>query len=161
MERFGYSIFCDDIRYEIGGKVSFIGSYTNLMVVWDDFPATLTKLCIAATVITPIDDPYVGPMSIQVTLPGDKDGDQTFYWNMEAPPLEQIGRVPPSGIDGAVSVVAARAAIVLSPLVLRQSGAILVRAINGDRITKLGSIRVMHHTEGTEAGTVTPDASNS
>jgi len=38
------SIFCDDIRHEINGKISLMGIYTGDMYV-PNFPITLTKIC--------------------------------------------------------------------------------------------------------------------
>lgn len=49
-------IYCDDIRQEIGQKHSYMGVYSGDMVI-SNFPAVLPKLCIAVTVVTPIDDP--------------------------------------------------------------------------------------------------------
>jgi len=38
------SIFCDDVRYELNGKVSLMGIYNDQMFV-PDFPITLPKVC--------------------------------------------------------------------------------------------------------------------
>jgi hypothetical protein len=50
------TIFCDDIRQEIGGKLSLIGIYSGALFV-PAFPATLPKLCLLVKVLTPADDP--------------------------------------------------------------------------------------------------------
>jgi hypothetical protein len=50
------TLFCDDIRHELGGKLSFIGVYSGVLFV-PTFPATLTKLCLSATIITPVEEP--------------------------------------------------------------------------------------------------------
>ena len=82
--------FCDDIREEVGGKLSFMGIYSGDMIV-PGFPVVLPKLCININVVSPIDEPVVellqvslyqdgldspiltdGPFPV-VTLP-DKDG---------------------------------------------------------------------------------------
>ena len=41
----GSTIFCDDIRYEINGKVTLVGVYAADMVLPNDFPVTLPKIC--------------------------------------------------------------------------------------------------------------------
>ncbi|SUD65831.1 Uncharacterised protein [Pandoraea pnomenusa] len=51
------AIFCDDIRNEIGNKMSFMGVYLNDMHV-SDFPITIPKLCIFASVHTAIEKPF-------------------------------------------------------------------------------------------------------
>jgi len=50
------TIFCDDIRHEVGGKLSFIGVYSGGLFV-PEFPVTLSKLCLSVKVVTPVGDP--------------------------------------------------------------------------------------------------------
>ena len=52
MNRHIQTIFCDDIRHEIGGKLSYIGVYSGRLIV-STLPATLPKLCLALKVVTP------------------------------------------------------------------------------------------------------------
>lgn len=48
------TLFCDDIRYEINGKTSYIGAY-NGSCLFESLPAKLQKLCIMAKVVCPLD----------------------------------------------------------------------------------------------------------
>lgn len=57
MSRFAYSIFCDDIRHEVNGKLSIIGTYDAQLFV-PIFPATISKLCAIVTVLTSEDEPF-------------------------------------------------------------------------------------------------------
>lgn len=50
------TLFCDDIRHEIHGKVSFIGVYSSKMFV-ASFPVMLPKLCLSIKIVTPADKP--------------------------------------------------------------------------------------------------------
>lgn len=50
------TLFCDDIRHELGGKLSFIGVYSSGLFV-PAFPATLPKLCLMVKIVTPSDEP--------------------------------------------------------------------------------------------------------
>lgn len=50
------TLFCDDIRHEVGGKLSFIGVYSAVLFV-STFPITLPKLCLFVKVVTPVDQP--------------------------------------------------------------------------------------------------------
>jgi len=50
------TIFCDDIRQEINGKVSFIGTYAGSLFV-NEFPATLPKLCLSIRTVNPLSEP--------------------------------------------------------------------------------------------------------
>lgn len=57
MNRHVQTIFCDDIRHELGGKLSYIGVYSGHLFV-PSFPVTLPKLCLALSVITPANQPF-------------------------------------------------------------------------------------------------------
>ena len=50
------TIFCDDVRQEILGKLTFVGVYAGQLFV-PTFPTTLAKLCLAIDVITPARQP--------------------------------------------------------------------------------------------------------
>lgn len=50
------TLFCDDIRHEVGGKLSFIGVYSGGLFV-TEFPVTLPKLCLSVKIISPADEP--------------------------------------------------------------------------------------------------------
>ena len=41
---FGYTIFCDDVRNEINGKVTLVGVYAGDVIVLGTLPVTLPKL---------------------------------------------------------------------------------------------------------------------
>ncbi len=51
------AIFCDDIRHEMGNKMSFMGCYEGQLFV-PAVPTGLSKLCIFATALTPIGRPF-------------------------------------------------------------------------------------------------------
>ncbi|WP_295433096.1 hypothetical protein [uncultured Thiodictyon sp.] len=50
------TLFCDDIRHEVGGKLSFIGVYSGGLIV-PAFPVTLPKLCLSVRIVTPTGEP--------------------------------------------------------------------------------------------------------
>ncbi|HUM92029.1 MAG TPA: hypothetical protein PLM32_11720 [Candidatus Competibacter sp.] len=50
------TLFCDDIRHEINGKLSYIGVYSGTLFV-PVFPVTLPKLCISVKIVTPANEP--------------------------------------------------------------------------------------------------------
>lgn len=55
--RFATAIFCDDIRYELGNKVTLVGLYNKDLFV-QEFPAHLSRLAVSLTVDTPIEEPF-------------------------------------------------------------------------------------------------------
>lgn len=44
----GHTVFCDDIRYEAGGKISLMGIYNGSLEV-KELPVTMAKLCLIVT----------------------------------------------------------------------------------------------------------------
>lgn len=50
------TLFCDDIRHEINGKLSYIGVYSGTLFV-PVFPVTLPKLCISIKIVTSANEP--------------------------------------------------------------------------------------------------------
>lgn len=49
---FSFSLFCDDIRFEIGNKQSYIGVYSGELGA-PQFPLVLPKLCSVVTLVLP------------------------------------------------------------------------------------------------------------
>ncbi|KAB2843437.1 MAG: hypothetical protein F9K47_06940 [Burkholderiales bacterium] len=55
--RYLQTVFCDDIRHEVAGKLSYIGVYGPQLFV-PSFPITLPKLCLTVRVVTPAAQPF-------------------------------------------------------------------------------------------------------
>jgi len=51
------AVFCDDVRQEIGNKISLIGCYTDELIV-DRLPASLPKLAVHVRVTAPVGAPF-------------------------------------------------------------------------------------------------------
>lgn len=56
LEPFLWVTFCDDIRQEVGNKLSYLGVYGPTLIV-PSFPTTLLKLCCAFSVRMPSESP--------------------------------------------------------------------------------------------------------
>jgi hypothetical protein len=93
-EPFMFATFCDDVRQEVGNKLSYMGIYgTNLVV--PSFPTTLVKLCCVFTVRIPASTP---PRTVLFRLL--RDDEVIFEADLSAatagnPALE----VPPAVMD--------------------------------------------------------------
>src|SRR5260221_12989855 len=73
IEPTGFTIFCDDIREEVNGKVSLIGCYgADLRILGNQFPILLPKLGFHITVRVPSDGPNL-PLKIMIYFPGQPD----------------------------------------------------------------------------------------
>jgi hypothetical protein len=147
---YGYTIFCDDIRYEVGGKASFMGSYSGAMIVHVPFPATLPMLAVSITLLQrrKLFIPNVG---LRIFLPGDPDD----VPSIQAEAVETT--------DGAIAAATAAGKDALHPdaqtpnedsyvminhhlkfgqLVIKQPGILKVRAVVGENMVRLGSMSI-------------------
>jgi len=136
---FGNTIFCDDIRFEIDNKITYIGCYGPRMFVHTPFPCVLPKFGFGITLfqrkkVATLD------FSIKIFLPGDPDDKATF--DLHQPPNTPM---PPED-DNAEFMIAAFNSIA-TPLPLKEPGSIRVRAYMDDRIYRVGSMRVLASTQ--------------
>ena len=56
MTRYVHATYCDDIRQEVGGKLTLVGVYNGSLLV-PSFPVVLPKLCLALQVVTAVSEP--------------------------------------------------------------------------------------------------------
>jgi len=145
---FGYSIFCDDVRYEIGGKLSYIGIYTGDLIVMGNFPATLPKFCI---VVNYSENPseFGDNLELTIQVPGDPDEAPStridFQRTINPDASNDIAEYGPD------ARVAMTTPMTFNGFHLKEEGFIRVRMRRGDDIVRLGSIRVRARpTEETE-----------
>lgn len=115
MNRFLSTTICDDIRQEVGGKFSLIGVYNGVMYV-PQFPVTLPKLWIMATLVTPHGEPPKS-MKIRVT----KNDEPLVDLDATAEYLEQLAssREPVVPMPaGSQRVITSLAQVCFAPLVI-------------------------------------------
>lgn len=67
MSKHLHSVFCDDIRLEVGNKLSFMGSYFGTLIV-PSFPFDLPRLSALIRVGFDEDEPPSGPYRIVLLL---------------------------------------------------------------------------------------------
>ena len=133
MTPFLSTIYCDDIRQEVGGKLSLMGVYNAVMYV-PQFPATLPKLWIMATYTMRHDEP---PKSLKVRVFRNNEP----LADLDATPdhLQQLANarelvVPLS--DSSQRVITSHMHVCFSPLVL--DGPCVLRVV---AITDKGEVR--------------------
>jgi hypothetical protein len=76
----GLALFCDDIRLEAGGKVSYMGIYGNDMLISGPSPVLLPKLSIAAHIQIPSS---LERANLKVLVLRDTDGNSEELISME------------------------------------------------------------------------------
>jgi hypothetical protein len=67
--RYITAIFCDDIRHEVGGKMSYMGCYQDEIIV-ETAPVLLPKLCAFISIVTPEERPFE---SLKIRVVQDDD----------------------------------------------------------------------------------------
>jgi hypothetical protein len=142
MDRYGYSIFCDDIRNEAGGKLSFIGCYNGVIFISGQFPLVLPKLCVHTHIFSPASQPF-NSIVVRCYLPGD---DRPFSEEaIETPRRSEQNELVANlktNTDAPLFIVAATS-LIFTPLELRSSGLLRVRAlIDAEQELRLGSLRI-------------------
>jgi hypothetical protein len=151
MEPTGFTIFCDDIREEVNGKVSLIGCYgSELIVQGATFPLILPKLGFHVTVRLPTGTPNL-PFKFMVYLPGDAEDHPSINSETTIPDeLFAEHRVKPRDpkwekmMGDGPRVTSLRQHFVLSPLVINEEGFIRVRVIHGDARIRAGALKIIY-----------------
>jgi hypothetical protein len=129
------TIFCDDIRHEINGKISYIGVYAGTMFV-QVFPSTLPKLCIDIKVISPPDNPI---KSLKLNILSDEKVLQEIDLSEEQ--LSQFSSTSNERIENGSKdfVQVANFQLLFSPLQLEAPCILKVRArMDGEEYKGLG-----------------------
>ncbi|MFM9862463.1 MAG: DUF6941 family protein [Micropepsaceae bacterium] len=131
---YGTTIFCDDIREEVGGKHTFVGCYPGFLVV-PRFPVALPKLCLAITYLEPIHFTHE-KITVRVYAPAD---DKAIYHTEF---LTDVGRMPefPLKQDEQPVIRGMTVFVVFPNLEVASPGLLKVRAERVGKITRLGAL---------------------
>jgi hypothetical protein len=112
--RFVNCVFCDDIRHEIGNKLSLMGIYQREMLVAESsLPTALPKLVAQFWIVTPIDKVF-SKAAAWVVSPS---GEEVARTEAEPPPL-------PASIPKHAKRLTLGLTALMSPFVITQTGLI-------------------------------------
>lgn len=132
MARQLFTLYCDDIRTELGGKMSYMGCYTGVMFV-PHLPAVLPKLCVFLKATSPSTTPF-GKVKVRILFNDDILGEQ------EVEPLSAPEPVPD---DAKKRLHTIRAHFVFSPMMVPEPGIVKVRFIDEKgKVMKGTSLRI-------------------
>lgn len=149
---FAHALFCDDVRQEVNGKVTYVGVYGPDMLV-TRFPVTLPKLCVAtfvsvphtATDVVPVFRLYRGPeleAELRVRPADGPDGA-----GVRRPDLPDLpGPDAPEHRDVFLTVLTAVGVAVDRPTRLT------ARVHMGDTVLRAGSLTIQAHAPVEGAG---------
>lgn len=134
-EPHGYTIFCDDIREEVGNKVSYMGRYIAELVATarPDGDPLLAKICAAVHVVVPREFPFA---RCRLTLL-EEGGDESRI-------LAELAVERPTGIGGDPQPDSLFIAgnFVLAPFAVRNGAFLRARAYLDDFEVKAGSLHL-------------------
>lgn len=153
---FGFTIFCDDLRNEVDGKLSFIGSYHGIMFVWGTFPASVPKFAFGVTLFQHKERARTQErdIGVRIILPGETIETASYRLDISAQQTRQLGLTedpfPIADDEAQPPLIRVQLQFMAVPLLLRQPGLIKARAIDGGRVIKLGALRVQPGTPSTQ-----------
>jgi hypothetical protein len=141
-EVFGHATFCDDIRMEVGNKLTFVGCYSGFMFLNSEFPATIPRFCVAVQ-YSQARGKVILPIKFVIFLPGDLDDKPSLEFGGEIDENEMAKREANTvSLGASPDFVTVTAQIGISNLVLREPGLMRVRAVRGDEFVRLGTLGI-------------------
>ena len=91
MSRYLHSLYCDDIRHEINGKVSYIGTYHGKLLI-PSVPVVVPKLCVAIFAVTSANNPFKR-FSLRILKNDEKLLEQEISSEQLKPPTDTGGSI--------------------------------------------------------------------
>jgi hypothetical protein len=153
----GFSLFCDDLRQEIGGKISIMGLYQTDMIFPEaaQFPLVLPKFAILTKYYE--SQPNTEDINFRIFFPGDERDTPTIRAPFQRPPSSVT---PPTYAleEDQERLFMTTVPFVISPFPIKQEGFIKVRAMNGATITKLGSLMIRKAKPGEDYLSLPPSS---
>jgi hypothetical protein len=155
VEPFGFAIFCEDVRSEIGGQYSLIGIYPDGLRIHTPFPVTIPKFSVSITFCEPHDIAVKRnfPISLNIYLPGESEPSLRGEFPV---PGQQVlahphGQLPLLDLSDEDSTQMRIMVInmTIAQLVLPAPGYIRVRAQYEGKIIRLGTFKVLGGVEAT------------
>lgn len=143
-EAYGYTIFCDDIRAEVGGKITFVGMYPEAIVIHTPFPALLPKFGMFFTYMQRRET-AIAPTKLIIVMPGSTEDEPSLTIDLPAESfaneLEKVAKAT-AAQQADKPFMTLTGPLLLTNVVLKEPGLIRVRAVRGDELVRLGTLRV-------------------
>jgi hypothetical protein len=135
----GHVVFCDDIREEIGGKLTYVGVYKNSLLISAVAPVTLPQLCAAISLRI---GPSEKPLTVTVRVLRSDSEEPLCEVKAELEQLIAPSQKSPFSDDNTVPFFELFFPVRMPSVVIKQDCAIKVRAYIGDDEIRLGAILV-------------------
>ncbi len=148
MNRYAHATFCDDIRHEMGGKLTLVGVYASDLLV-PKFPCVLPKLCLVLNILTSAREPF---QLLKIRVLKDEEVLAEGELMMQDWAALAAGAIPDDGeTDEEERRLGLTAHFVFSPLKLDTPASIRVRIETEDGELKANGLRVAQMSENSMA----------
>lgn len=131
----GHTIFCDDIRHETTGKVTFVGTYGAHLYI-ANVPSVIPRICCAVTYREAPD--AVGKVVIRVIHENDDEEQVIGQIEYEIAP----GDMPEPDSSEPFTMREGRFFFEFSPFTVPGPGTLKVRAFRDDNEIRLGALAI-------------------
>ena len=136
---YGITTYCDDIRTEVGGKLTFVGCYLGDMTVFGVVPVALPVFCAFVSFRIPASLKF---KKAKIILSMDCDSEVKELARAEFELPENGGEMLESLIASG-QFLSINVPIKLTPLLLEKEGFVRCRAFLDESEYKLGSLRII------------------
>lgn len=149
----GFTLFCDDIRQEVGGKQTLVGVYNAIIYVFGDFPTVIPKLAFSTHYREPASLPVASTLTCSIFLEANGTEQLLTQSTLDlnamrnGPGLRDLS-VP--GEPGKYSEGILNG--LFSPLVIAAPSRLKVRAYRDGEEVRLGTLTIDKGTEADFAG---------
>jgi len=135
----GYTIFCDEVRQEIGGKLLFIGVYSGDMVVFGAPPFAMRSFTAVVNYLERPGESHF-PVKLKLFAPGSETAVSEFELSLDEARAQFNAVAAPPGED---PMLKSLILMQVSPLIITEPGLIKVRAYRGSDEFRLGTLNVI------------------
>lgn len=136
----GATIFCDDIRDEVGQKRSLMGTYTDTFIVPAEFPTTISKLCALIIYVEGIEEEHSN-VEVRIYLPNDEEGQPSVI--AKIPMAELMSNISGTTAAGKrTKSLIVRTALAFEGIKVSGPSAIRVEALRNGETIDLGTLAI-------------------
>jgi hypothetical protein len=142
-DAWGYTLFCDDIREEVGNKLTYLGTYAGRFM-HDKFPFVLPKIALGIVYYQRCNK-VVLPIRYWIFLPGDtveKPSIVQDHPREKSQDLIKEGAVLAARLGTNAAFTTTHSQLSLVDVPIRQPGLIRVRAVRGEELIRLGTLEI-------------------
>jgi hypothetical protein len=155
MKSHGFTIYCDDIRSELGGKTTLVGCYNGLMQIQGVMPVTIPKFGISAhLMIAESEQAIFARPDIEIIVYGTSEeiisSTNIDLSNVTGPSIE-VNNFSTSILEAQKKLSEEKSEkflslnfnFLLSPINFEKEGFIRTRVKIGKKILKIGSLMII------------------